>query len=384
MAKHKGIKDSGAYFVIDAISRKINVPHVHKSIGVVGDHNSEQITFECPQIVDGHDISQCASRYVTWFNVNGEVGHDELNIIQVEQGTEGQIYLTWTIRNGLTVAKGVVQFSVHFEDFEENGATLYRWSTATCKDCDILDGVNAVLGAYEAVYVAGETLVFADYNAVRGEVLEINSNGIIPEGTFIINENGKYPIGEYAEVDVTVGENPPKITVSPNGIITAMDGGATSEIKLSNEHDADFVAENIKSGVNIFGVQGGYNPIPTVSGGVEIESKTSMTAWLYFAGYAGEEGEGGEFSLSQVYGLHADTVIVDGIYRKTVEVDAVHNTFMLIEVGTQVNNMLRIELSNAELRTSESTLISSNTRGRYAVVRITGGNWHIKICDIDL
>ena len=139
MAKHGKIKDNGEYFIINPASRKITVPHAHKSISTVGDHNSEQITFECPQILDGHDVAQCTSRYVTWVNVKGEIGHDELEIMQVEQGKEGMIYLSWTIRNALTVAKGVIQFSIHFECNAEDGTTLYRWSTTTCKDCEILD-----------------------------------------------------------------------------------------------------------------------------------------------------------------------------------------------------------------------------------------------------
>ena len=99
MANHGGVRDSGEYFVINPASRKVTVPHAHKSIGTVGDHRSEQITFECPQMVDGHDITQCSHRYVTWINVNGEIGHDTLQIVQVENGADGMIYLSWTIRN---------------------------------------------------------------------------------------------------------------------------------------------------------------------------------------------------------------------------------------------------------------------------------------------
>lgn len=252
MAKHGKVKDSGAYFVIDPVSRKVIVPHVHKSIGTVGDHNSEQITFECPQMIDSHDISQCESRYVTWINVNGEVGHDELHIEQVEQSAEGTIYLSWTIRNALTVAKGVVQFSVHFEDKDGSGATLYRWSTATCKDCDILDSINAVLGAYEAVYVAGNKLVFGDYNVVKDGVLKLETNGLIPEGTLYIDENGSYDVGKFAEVKVNVIGDP------------------------------NIIPENIKKGVNIFGVTGTYDQLPLVSGTIRIVGEVALQ--IYYSG----------------------------------------------------------------------------------------------------
>ena len=258
MAKHGGIKDSGEYFVITPASRKVTVPHAHKSVGTVGDHNSEQITFVCPQMVDGHDVSQCARRYITWVNVKGEVGHDELNLSQVEQGEEGMIYLSWTIRNALTVASGIVQFSVHFEDVDDKGATLYRWSTTTCKDCDILESINAVLGAYEAIYVSGDTLVIADYAPVKDNKLSIETNGIIPEGTMKIEKNGSYDVGEVAQVEVAVEGDLPKINVTWDGVIIAETNFGQETLQLSEEHDPDFVARNIREGVNIFGTDGIY------------------------------------------------------------------------------------------------------------------------------
>ena len=227
MANHKGVKDSGDYFVINPASRKVTVPHAHKSIGTVGDHNSEQVTFECPQMVDWHDVSQCARKYVTWVNVNGDMGHDELELVQVDQPKDGQIYLSWTIENSLTVEKGIVQFSVHFEDLGEDGTTLYRWSTATCKDCDILDSINALVATYEAVYVSDGSLVFANYTPVKDGNADISTT-IVPEGTLPIKENGTHNVGEYATVEVEVIGDP------------------------------NLLPENIKKGVKIFGVSGTY------------------------------------------------------------------------------------------------------------------------------
>lgn len=346
MAKHKGIKDSGAYFVIDPVSRKIIVPHAHKSIGVVGDHNSEQITFECPQMIDGHDISQCESRYVTWINVNGEVGHDRLDIAQVEQSAEGIIHLTWTIRNGLTVAKGVVQFSVHFEDSNEDGTTLYRWSTATCKDCDILDSVNAVLGAYEAVYVAGNALVFADYNMVKDATLEIETNGLIPKGTLAITENGNYPVGEYAEVNVNVMGDP------------------------------DLVAENIKKGVNILGVEGAYDPLPLVSGSIVDMYQASVDVGLvvHYSGYDAIYGE--SFGVNKK-AWHA---FKDG---KSLNTKFVKDLPIIImpslgasfpSVGVQQTGLQITLIGDVEL-------VQKAVDGSLFVVRPTGENFTVRIHD---
>ena len=108
----------------------------------------------------------------------------------VREKDDEYIYFTWTIRDGLTVANGAVQFSIHFEDTDDNGLVVYRWGTAPCTDCEILDSVNAVLGAYQAIYVAGDTLVIADYNPVKDGTLSLDSAGIIPSGTLEITKGG--------------------------------------------------------------------------------------------------------------------------------------------------------------------------------------------------
>ena len=48
----------------------------------------------------------------------------------------------------------------------------------------------------------------------------------------------------------------PKISVNSNGLITATAGTKSATKQLSSSDDADFVAKNIRSGVNIFGVAG--------------------------------------------------------------------------------------------------------------------------------
>lgn len=334
MAKHGKVKDNGEYFVINPASRKVSVPHIHKSIGTVGDHNSEQITFECPQMIDSHDISQCASRYVTWVNVRGEVGHDELQIAEVEQGKEGMLYLSWTIRNGLTVAKGIVQFSVHFEDFDEDGETLYRWSTATCKDCDILDSVNAVLGAYQAVYVAGDTLVFADYNTVKDGVLELETNGLVPEGTLAIEENGIYDVGKYAEVKVDVTNDP------------------------------DLVSENIKKGVNILGVEGTYDPFPLIKGTIVNINRNPDISGILTVHYATINEEDRTFKADFDIVYDGDTVPIN-----------------LIKGSLVVLKRIFASYSSPIHTLSNATVLYESTDYQLLVIRVTEDNFVIELLD---
>lgn len=284
MANHSPVIDSGAFLVIDPATRQVVVPPAHRVIGTVGEHLAEQLTFECPERIDGHDIANCARKYVSWYNVDGDLGHDELKDIRVE---DGKVYATWMIRNGLTAAKGLVKFSVHFEDVSETGVTLYRWSTATCQNCEILESINAAMGAYKAIYIDGETLHFSDYTPVDHDALELDTPGVVPTGTLKITESGKHDVAQYAfaEVDmypngtkeitangthdvrgyttaeVHVEAGKPVIEVSVRGRVTATAADLVTTHQLSAEDDPDFVPANIRKGAEIFGVVGtAYDP----------------------------------------------------------------------------------------------------------------------------
>ena len=269
MAKHSNIKDGGAVFQIVPNTRKIVVPSSHFVIGTVGEHLSEQITFECPVLIDGHGIVNCDRHYVTWQSADGTIGHDELKCDKVVGG-ETAIF-TWDVRNGLTTTKGVVSFSVHFEDKAE-GETVYKFSTTTCKSCEILEAVNATIGKYEAIYVVDDTFVIADYNAVKDNTLALDSDGLIPDGVLKITANGTFDVGEYAGVEVEIADAKPKITVSRDGVVTATTPADTNTHQLSSTDDPNFIAENIKGGVTMFGVDGKSSAVDCVQGSLKFSA----------------------------------------------------------------------------------------------------------------
>lgn len=173
MKNHAGIKDNGIHFQIVPNTRRITVPPAYKVIGTVGEHLAEQLTFKCPKLIDGHNIANCARKYVAWKNTNGDVGRDKLKNMTEDKEN---LYFTWDVSEGLTVGFGIVSFSVHFEDVNASGRRLYHFGTTTCKECEILDTINSVLNTYKAVYVDGDMLVFADYNAVENGTLSLNSH----------------------------------------------------------------------------------------------------------------------------------------------------------------------------------------------------------------
>ena len=226
--KNHTVKDGGSPFIVDPYARKVTVPYAGRVIGVVGDNCSEKVTFQIPNTIDGHDMPSSTRKYVAWRNVDGEPGTDELAII--EEGEEYCLY-SWLVRDATTVAKGLVEFSLHFEcDDPETGKLIYRWGTYTCTDCEILDSVNTVMGAFAAIYINGETLVFADYTPVRNESLDLTSC-VVPEGVVEITELGTHDVGRYAYAEVKAVYEQPKIEVS-DATIKATANGLTTTTPL--------------------------------------------------------------------------------------------------------------------------------------------------------
>lgn len=229
--RNNGIKDAGVPLVVDPFTRKVTVPATERVIGVVGDHCSEQVTFQIPRMIDNHDMASSTRRYVAWRNVDGEPGTDELAITE---STKDHILLGWTIRDRLALSKGLVDFSLHFECWgkDEHGVEklIYKWGTHTCSACEILDAVNAKLGAYAAIYIDGETLVFADYTPVADEKIDLTSC-VVPKDTLEITEAGTHDVGSYAYAEVKGVYDTPDIIVEA-GIVTAEANGLTAHKEL--------------------------------------------------------------------------------------------------------------------------------------------------------
>ena len=243
MEKHSGIVDSGALFKVISRKRIVKVPSSHKIIGTVGEHMSEAITFQVDKTIEGYDIKGCSDHYLTWENANGEKGHDPLKLVDED---EEFLYFTWEIRGNTTVKAGIVSFSLHFEDYSDDGEPCYDWGTSPCKECEILDRINAAVATYQLIYIDGDTLVFADYTPVRDGTILLETAGIVPEGSKTIDTNGHHDVATLVSVDVAVPtERAPEIEVQNGGLVVASDG--TPQNVTTHQLDAPTI--DIENGI---------------------------------------------------------------------------------------------------------------------------------------
>lgn len=214
---HNVVKDDGALFQVVPATRKIAVPTSHKIIGTVGDHNSEEITFQCPVTVDGHEVMNCAEHYVIFKNALGISYRADIPPEDVISDDE-YIYLTWVIDKRVTASAGQVTFSLFFVDKDASDTVIYKWGTTACSDCMVLDSV------------------------IDDTDPPIPEGFLKPEGIMTITENGTYMVTEYAYAVVDV--------VSSGGLPELEDWGVDMGEIPNNEEGYYYIeAEGIAKGV---------------------------------------------------------------------------------------------------------------------------------------
>ena len=142
MANHSGLADSGARLQIVPTTRSITVPQSCRVIGTYMEHNAEMLTFQCPSVIDGHDVLNCTDHFILYRNAAGDIGRVDVEPRQLmDDQNSDQMIFVWTISGLVTKAAGSITFAVFFEDKDESGKVVYRFATTNCNDLQVLPNV---------------------------------------------------------------------------------------------------------------------------------------------------------------------------------------------------------------------------------------------------
>lgn len=161
-----GIADDDKRLTIDPDSRTIT-SQSGKIVMVQYDHDSERLTFECPRIVEGHDMLE--SDFVEVLYMDSAKAHGLY--VSDDMHVEGdKVIFSWLVSRNATRKTGTLGFLVRFVCLDEAGNITYEWHTALFKKAQIVEGMAAgdILDEYPDAL-----------NQWRDEVIE---NAITTEG----------------------------------------------------------------------------------------------------------------------------------------------------------------------------------------------------------
>ena len=138
------IRDADHHFVIDPITRSVTNSGSKKTKLMQRDHNSECFSFEIPQTIEEHNMSECNVVRIHYIN-NGSEGSTkglyEVNDLTKVDG-EDKVIFSWTISEQATQHAGPLSFIIEFKCINDEGIATYRWWTDINNSIQISSGIN--------------------------------------------------------------------------------------------------------------------------------------------------------------------------------------------------------------------------------------------------
>lgn len=142
--------DDGKYFVIDPDTRKIAVPFKYSS--VIGDANSQILTFSIKRFIDGYDILNCndvAIHYDILSEDDNSILYSDVyqcDDLRVSEDDENITLVSWVISKNATKFNGVLSFTVRYSttyvDEDERVRESYSLQSRICERLKIFTRVN--------------------------------------------------------------------------------------------------------------------------------------------------------------------------------------------------------------------------------------------------
>ena len=153
MGHEQKVRDSDKRFTIDPITREIKNESSKKVMLIQYDHNSERFTFECPQHIENHDMSECNKVEIYFLNVDAITKKQNSGLYETDDlKLDGEnVTCSWLISRNATQLVGSLNFIVRFLCVTD-GVVEYSWNTGIYTGITIASGINAS-DLFESEYV---------------------------------------------------------------------------------------------------------------------------------------------------------------------------------------------------------------------------------------
>lgn len=139
LASHSTVEDTDTAITVNVSTREFELGKVPTLIGIIGDHNSNVVSFKFPKCIDNHEIAECAKKYVIWRNKDTlKMGRFDIEDIKVND--DGSVLFGWLISAGVTQDVGEIEYCIKISDYDEYGKLIYKWNSKWGNGLFIADG----------------------------------------------------------------------------------------------------------------------------------------------------------------------------------------------------------------------------------------------------
>lgn len=211
MAHNDLIIDSDGHFLIDPVTREIT-NQSDKNVLIQYDHNSERLTFEVDNIVEGHSLAECNRVEIHYINVATDKRSQVSDFYPVDdlKLENGKLTFSWLVSRNVTQLVGGVSFVVRFICMEGD-TEVYSWGTAKSDVLEVAESINNaglvnedysdIISQWYSMLVGSGTVgvnkveeaknnAIAEINEKKAEALNdlsfVKIKNIIPEDTEIV------------------------------------------------------------------------------------------------------------------------------------------------------------------------------------------------------
>lgn len=126
---HSPVSDTEQSIIVNEATRSFTIPtDFNPIIGVVGDCNSEMVSFLVPKFIDSHNIFECSEKKIFWKNKEAFT-EGESDAFEVVESDEDHLKIQWLISDKIAANAGEITFALQISDYDEDGTLIYRWKT---------------------------------------------------------------------------------------------------------------------------------------------------------------------------------------------------------------------------------------------------------------
>ena len=297
MTHEHPVYDNDGYFVLDPMTKSLNNQSGKTSV-IQYDHNSEEIRFKFPKIIEGHDMSKVDLIQIHFDNTSTGTSASlrntnaaPLNITDTLKECEDDpesMTCSWLIGEEATQLAGTLKFKLKFICFGDDNVPDYKMSTLQYTAYQVLESPDSTEGIIE-IYPD----IITEIDQLKRDVEVLKQSGVSDE-----------KIGEA--IDKYLDENPIE------GI--GEDGKSAYQIALDNgfEGTEDEWLESLKGETGAVGPQGpqGEKGDSSVYVGTEEPSDDNVSIWINPEGVPSESSDGFSptIEVTQIENGHTITV----------------------------------------------------------------------------